>query len=351
MQKNVYSFEDGALEGFSSTPPGQFKISRKHPRDGQHSLRWDYHKGAKLILDSPNPFRPFSPGAANKAQDSFILYMYSEEKRKARLRFDFLKKGKRCCHFTVPVYFAGRRALWVPYEESMEGTPEAGMDRLEITAEAGSGSIWLDQMILAVAVDPRHPTRDAQQPFVNLRADTSANAHWMSLYRFSLLENEALKRSAAPISPEVRERVTARLDAYFCEEAAKREKRSVESLKEDFLRYEIKEKDGFLEGRTIDTAVHRAAWPEPLYNELLALTRPIDVKETAGLLLDLAYYLRGEAPRREEAENYFLLLTRHMMDQGFAAGSGLGTVHHLGYPLRNYYFAMFLHTTRAVGLN
>jgi chondroitin-sulfate-ABC endolyase/exolyase len=38
----------------------------------------------------------------------------------------------------------------------------------------------------------------------------------------------------------------------------------------------------------------------------------------------------------------FVLLTKHLTDQGFAAGSAMGTLHHLGYSMRNYYPAMFL---------
>lgn len=38
----------------------------------------------------------------------------------------------------------------------------------------------------------------------------------------------------------------------------------------------------------------------------------------------------------------YLDLTRHLLDQGFTAGSALGTLHHLGYSMRNFYPAPYL---------
>ena len=35
----------------------------------------------------------------------------------------------------------------------------------------------------------------------------------------------------------------------------------------------------------------------------------------------------------------YLLQTRHLLAQGFAAGSAQGTLHHLGYSMRNFYTA------------
>ena len=40
---------------------------------------------------------------------------------------------------------------------------------------------------------------------------------------------------------------------------------------------------------------------------------------------------------KKEIADIYINLTRHLLDQGFAVGSGQGTLHHLGYSMRNFY--------------
>ncbi len=58
--------------------------------------------------------------------------------------------------------------------------------------------------------------------------------------------------------------------------------------------------------------------------------------------LAIAYHRTKNVSEKEEIASMFVTFARHMTDQGFAAGSALGTLHHLGYSIRNYYPAMFL---------
>lgn len=356
MAETVFSFEQKHLARLRVEAPGRIALSRLHRRDGQQSLHWAFAEGGRLIIDAEIPYRALTAEAVSQARATFVCYLYRETADEARLRFSFYKGEKEACAFTCSLHFRGWRALWVPFDSDMEGQPLEGMDRLEILVTEGAGDLWLDQLILAVPIDPRHPTRDCQQPWVNQRADRAANAHWLSLYRFWQLEQEALAPTAAETpaaSPEAAgqptaereqaERVIAeRLDAFIAEAAQKHTFSSWPILAERVAAYEIREVKGRLLGRTVDTAAQRACWPEEQAEELLALTRPIDVKETSQLLLDLAFYIHFDLPAKAKAEAQFILLCRHLLDQGFAEGSALGTAHHLGYPLRPFFFAVFL---------
>lgn len=53
----------------------------------------------------------------------------------------------------------------------------------------------------------------------------------------------------------------------------------------------------------------------------------------------VAHDAAADAAERAELERMYVLLTRHLLDQGFAAGSAQGTLHHLGYSMRNFYTA------------
>lgn len=350
MQQTVYSFEHGSAEGFSSSPAGTFGLSRAHARDGEMSLYWDFAPGSSLRLDAPIGYRPFEEGSADKARQTFVCYLYREEAAPASFRFAFAAGGEEACSFEIRADFTGWRAIWVQYDRDMEGTPREGLDRLTISALSGSGRLFIDQLIPAVPIDPRHPTRDRQQPFVNLQADRAANAHWLSLYRFEELERLSLA-AGRPVPATAGERgaeklsaaeTALRLDRFYMESGAGKASKTLEELRTLFAEYEIRETPSGLRGRTVDGEAHRACWPKPEASRLFELTRPIDVKKAAALLLDLALYCRRGLPLAEEASAMFCLLCRHLLDQGFAAGSALGTAHHLGYPLRDYFAALFL---------
>ena len=49
-----------------------------------------------------------------------------------------------------------------------------------------------------------------------------------------------------------------------------------------------------------------------------------------------------DASEKEELARMYVMMTRHLLDQGFAAGSAQGTLHHLGYSMRNFYIAPVL---------
>lgn len=348
MDSFIFSFEEGLPRALQCEGPGTAAIDTRHARDGESALRWTFKPGSKLIFRADIPYTAYDPEAADKARPAFVNYLYCEKALGTRLHYEFFKDEKLCCRFTAEVNFRGWRALWVPFDRDMEGRPEEGMNRLEISAEE-AGELWLDQLILSVPIDPRHPTRDAQQPFVNLPADKAANAHWMSLYRFAELEKKAFasgnkEACGGDFSEDVCCLIASRLEAYFKEKAAP-SFRDLDVLKEQFASYRIRETDSGIRGRTIDAEVHHACYPHGDEEELLALTDAADVKEAAALLLELsAFRERADKPaeEKEEAGRMFILLTRQLLDQGFAGGSALGTAHHLGYPLRNYFIAMFL---------
>ncbi|MGN1046207.1 MAG: chondroitinase family polysaccharide lyase, partial [Candidatus Cryptobacteroides sp.] len=53
----------------------------------------------------------------------------------------------------------------------------------------------------------------------------------------------------------------------------------------------------------------------------------------------LAWNASGNPSEKKELEEMYVAMTEHLLDQGFAAGSGQGTLHHLGYSMRNFYTA------------
>ncbi len=99
-----------------------------------------------------------------------------------KIRFEFLKDGKKCTSFPFGINFTGWRAAWVCYERDMEGVPEEGMNEMRVIAPDVKGKLYLDHIILASKVDARQQAADVQVPFVN----KGTTNHWLVIYEHSL---------------------------------------------------------------------------------------------------------------------------------------------------------------------
>lgn len=108
--------------------------------------------------------------------------MYNEEAQDKKIRFEFLKDGKKCTSFPFGINFTGWRAAWVCYERDMEGVPEEGMNEMRVIAPDVKGKLYLDHIILASKVDARQQAADVQVPFVN----KGTTNHWLVIYEHSL---------------------------------------------------------------------------------------------------------------------------------------------------------------------
>lgn len=376
----VYSFEGDGLPAGLHTEDSRAFLSHRHFKDGETSLCWSLNgKGReRLSFYGDVGYEPFVSRGDSQNRDHFVAWVYLEEPLAASLKLSFLKDGAWCCGFSFGLSFKGFRTCWVPYED-MEGKPLKGMDQLVFslewreeggasfyglqrvrakTAEAadellGSSCIYLDQIITAVPIDPRHGVRDLQVPFVNLKSDQAVNAHWTSLYRFSQL----LLKGLAPIGTRLTggrlkeaSSVECRFQKHLLSHSPFPSPGSAVLLEDEYLeccrkfsRYQIKEEGGVIRGVTVDAACQKAAYPVHLKEWLLELTASIDIKEASELMLEAAYaFHAGSQVQRRTLGNHFNQLFRHLLDQGFAWGSGMGTTHHLGYPMRHFYSALFL---------
>lgn len=327
-------------------------ISTKHCKDGENSLCWEIEENAQLSIQTEIGYHPFVEGSLDQARDSFVFWIYCEKPIPELLEIQFKKNGKLCCSFPFSLSFTGWRTAWVPFEQ-MDGNPEIGMDELCIEAKFTQKAVlYLDQIVLCVPIDPRHPARDCQAPFVNIAADKAVNSHWMSLYRFSLLMKDALSPLHSGIA-ENREDILLiekRFEEYILTHSRYPKNGTIlindeqmDQLRSAYQRFCIVETQEGIKGITIDAACHKASYPKDQREALTKLTNSIDIKECSSIMLDTAYaWYAADSDQKKELAALYCKLFRHLLDQGWAYGSCQGTTHHLGYPMRCYYYSVFL---------
>lgn len=352
----IYSFETGMPEEICGESQ-EIEISETHVRDGAHALLWRYSKGSSIHIRNNVGYHPFSEERENQDRDNFVVWMYREKRDNTFIEISFLKKGKICCRFDFGQNFTGWRTCWVPYED-MTGQPEEEMDEIRFCWKGEeSGSVWIDQIITAVPVDPRHPTPDYQVPFVNHDIVISANAHWTALLYFRELEKKNCPEAGYECTADRTENqirtIQARMEKYILTRgpgSGTKEhltKDEYAGLCASYEKYRLQmSDDGQWKGLTVDAACQRAVYPAGERERLLRITGAADIKDCSQLLLDTACaWKRGTAEQKEALVKRYIALLSHLWEQGWAEGSSLGTTHHLGYAMRGLYPSVLLMRT------
>ena len=349
---DILSFEQSVLP-FTASRGGTIRMSGDHYKHGCHSLLWSWSRdGAYLSVRQPIAYEHHKTVNTDNSVYTFVFWMYLEQPLTDSVRFEFRKQDKVCCWFNYATRFTGWRGAWLAFRRDMQGKPEEGMDELRIYAPKGSrkGQLYLDHVILSSLQDVRHHTADFQAPYINPRSEN----HWLVLLRSWRqdfpdrsgqaelpLPNAVIKAQQRDIS-----RIHRRMEKELTGSRLK-DTIHIDSLR---ARYSIYHLDTDRPGLPVFFERYGETYTH--YDNTTTYTQKIGdmgLSRANQLLYDLALAYRqqiGTSRQRAadsiEIAHMFLSLTRHMLDQGFQAGSAMGTLHHLGYSMRYFYPAMYL---------
>jgi len=338
-QKNgVFSFENDT-EGVTATKRSVLSISEDHSKLGHKSLRWEWKKsGASMSINAPVPFLAQNPNPNETSVSSFVFWVYSPEALDGELRFSFMKDGKECCHFDYTLGFQGWRGAWVAFDRDMEGTPLPDMDQVVVTASRNlrKGTLYFDGIITASFQDVRYHTADWQARFINKETTN----FWLTLNQF--WDNEI----DIPLSKGISDAEIADLKTIedrFVELVTDNVKPwSIERIREFHESYGIRRNaDGTFTGKPVwfirygETYINQGIPDaQKAFSEAGQTLRQLN----DGMLnIAVSYMNETDPSAKAEIARIYIDLVKHVLDQGFQAGSGLGTLHHLGYSMRNFY--------------
>lgn len=338
IANGVLSFEEGTASAVCSKG-SVLSISSEHAKLGANSLKWEWKTDKAFIsIKGEIPYLPENPNPKETSIASFVFWMYSPITLKGTVRFSFLKKGKECCHFDYNLGFEGWRGSWVGFDRDMQGKPEVGMDEVRIYAPSGikKGQLFFDGLITSSFQDVRYHTPDWQAPYVNEKTDI----HWL------ILNNSWKLKLDVPLKKE--------LTADEVEDIRTIKHRFIQLITEKAKPYTLKEARKMYESYGISFNADGTITGKPIYfiryGETYLNQGIPDAKKTFGKngqllkelndkMLRLAVSVMRSENQAEKNEmcRMYINLTKHLLDQGFAAGSGQGTLHHLGYSMRNFY--------------
>ncbi len=340
--RGVLSFEEDS----SPVVPGRgsaVTISTLHSKLGTHSLLWKWKlEGAEISIPGNIPYMKENPDPKETSVSTFVFWVYSAEPYDdAELRFSFRKGGRECCSFKYGLGFSGWRGAWVAFDRDMTGAPEEGMDEVVISAPGNvrRGQLFFDGIITSAFEDVRYHTADWQAPFIN----PETTVHWLVLNRSWNLK---LDVPETPLTDSERGDMQTVADRFISLVTPSKTV-PLDSLRRMYAAYGIRTNpDGTITGKP----VYFVRYAETFLN-LGIRDAASSFRKNGQLLRDYNDNLRDVAAAclksedkavKEELAAMYVNMTRHLLDQGFAAGSAQGTLHHLGYSMRNFYIAPLL---------
>ncbi|SEG56848.1 chondroitin-sulfate-ABC endolyase/exolyase [Vibrio hangzhouensis] len=347
----MYFFENGMPNTIFSSKENALQLNQKYAKDGDHSLSWEFVPGATLSFNQPIGYRHFVENDVDQSISTFSTWIYNDTPQKEHARFAFGTGKEVQAYFDIDLNFSGWRHLLIPFRD-MEGSPSESMDFLQVNMPENiqPGTLYFDQLMPSIPVDPRWPTRDKVVPFINTAADSAPNRHWLAHYLYNGYMQAGLEQAnATKLDSTAVATISKRLDSFITQ--GRNNKVDLADIQRQFDAFELQEIDGYVAGKTIgngnrlkiflDKGVNKGLLNQEGYDTLFDV---IDVRNYSDLVLQITRAMNSDvsAQAKKDLTEKYILLTRFALDQGYEAGSGLGTSHHIGYGFRPLFEAHFL---------
>lgn len=316
----ILSFENSDLLNITSNN-SNFQISCCHFKDGKSSLEWSMIDHSELFFNIPVEYcNPLADGTSSK-MPCFGVYLYCESKLNGKIRVKFWKNKKVCCSFLVHLGFTGWRSVLVRFLTDMEGAPCENMDNISFEAINAKGTIYIDQLVSCNLVDPRSVVSSHQVPYIE-QWYVKVHKYW----KYIKIDNsEALPK-------ELKEKYLSVLL-----EDSTHNIHETEEIKSFVKSLEITCDNGIINGKPVEFI-----WQYEIYDGQDYLHKPdvVSVEECCNYLFSIAYHYTQT--KSNELAKMYVLVIRHIMDQGYGVGSSMGVLHHIGYALRLLYPSVLL---------
>lgn len=330
----LYQFEKGIPNNFITDKNSKIEITKEKSKDGTSSLKWDFEKNSTLTIKGDVGYKIFQQGMQEKARSSFVMWIYNKKPIVDKMQVQFKKKGEVKSYFSINMNFTGWRTMWVQYDRDMSGKAEENMDEITFISPNVNGEIYIDQIYTSILIDPRHNARDEQVDFINLQADNAVNSHWMALYKNynAISQNKDIQKLTSEEIKGIRS-----VENRFKNDIIKKEKVNLKLIEKN--REKLQE---YL--TTTVVSPQTIVLYKDFSEEEKSYLKDVQIKEYGSWLRELAFMYNSTEDKKYKKEIYeiFKKGLNHLYEQGWTKGSCQGTIHHLGYQVRELYQSIFL---------
>ena len=298
------SFETGLPAYAKASRPAGIKTSTEHYKLGQRSLEWNWKYGDKIIFnhDIGNIKRTGGYGGTY-SKASFGVWVYCEKPQRGALKFNFQTQGRTSGYFNFPLNFTGwrRATLRYSWKPQFKGKVKANTDRIIIEAPKSSkGKCFIDLMVYNGVMDFRDQLVPGEIKWSPIKPDPKK-------YPLPMKVSKAEKAGIEKIGKAMEE---------VC--LYKKKATSITSLEKRFKAFNIVQTKSGVKGQPL---VGEPRSKTEFYTKGVGCKGLQTPKEITALMKDIAITYTLTDSGKEKLANWYVLLARHINDQGFTAGA------------------------------
>lgn len=305
---------------------GDLVRSNKYDKDSDGSsllMAWK-SAGEEFVYPETQPLRE---SLAAGMKHGLTFWVYCESAQEGMLHCSIDGVYGEICHFDVNLGFTGWRAVWIKFEDmyapSGEFYQKNASDyplRFVISPTSGCGECYLDRFAFPKNDIHFQVTPDAQLPYNNSHIGNRRMLwHWARLWEW---EQYPALPAVEPSAKDLEDMnvIYNNMYAYFFKSVAPAA--NVESLRKNCDKQ----------------------YPDLIKKPVVSNNELTSKDSNLQKVIDLAWrysniYLRSSD---QTALQRCIALLDHLVDEGFAWGSGMGTNNHYGYQIRNLAPVMLL---------
>ncbi|MEY3450554.1 MAG: hypothetical protein RL711_379 [Bacteroidota bacterium] len=316
------SFET-TVPSYWTTTNGTLSTSTDHYKLGSKSLKWDWSANAVITVSNLQSNGLSPSQVADFYNHFFRMWVYNNAAIPAgELQIEFYDNtGTKQYFYSFGMNYEGWRAATADYLNEMSGNKtSSNITTMKIKAPAsGSGTLFFDFIDFTM---PRITERakDYQLPFI---PNIGGDLHWIEMMYYQSLTKTI--DATTPTATELADLSTVKLQYDTMIKGSAPSTVALTAAISQYNAANISYSNGIVKGN-------------PLYGKDNPDTENIQVVENFLLTFARDYKYNSTTTSKE----YFLNSVRYLLDQGYANGSLVETVHHIGYSFKNIPSAIHL---------
>ena len=317
IKAQIYSFEDGLVPTNWTASLGTLQTSTTKYKLGTKSLKWDWK--ANDVLSALNPIGLSTASSAGGG--GILLWIYNTTASTQPLVFTFYNStGVQKCSKSFNLNFQGWRCFTSGFASDM-GHDKSKLSTMSVTAPGtGIGTIYFDYLEFQTSVDWSRIS-DTQYAV----AQSSVMCNFLAAYNANI--SPAANPSATQLAGA--DSVTARLENWELGTGAYKSSSVLNSRKNSITKWITNAQSYYSklnltpqsDGTVLGNGVFQDAAPGLI--DGLTVSKFEDIYSNLPIQLALDYRLNGTIASKNALINVF----DYVNDQGWAGGSGLGSLY------------------------
>ncbi|SEG56833.1 chondroitinase family polysaccharide lyase [Vibrio hangzhouensis] len=334
LEAQIIGFVDDTMPDYVTVTEGShIELTKKRSIYGDQSLKWDWKSGDELHIDHTfyyytpeESFRAYGRGSSTV----FSVWVYNEKASDGELKFEF---GSSSSNFTMKLNFTGWRTVGLAFHRDMLGSPSSEMRGVTVTAQNSDegGELYIDRMMVSLD-DIRYQWSDDM-------VTTKITKPEIDYELPEVLPEPTIEELVAL------DRIKSELIDFHVANMGSG-KRVINDIRKQYDRYNLRKEDGVIRGAHLLTKNQITIYrPEHLNDTDKVYVDEYERLRTYAELMERIarlWKVTEDAEIKQEMHDKYMLMTEHLLDQGFQKGASLVATHHWGYPTRGWYASILL---------